>query len=390
LSDTQLANDRALVAAALAGDEPALGRLLASQQRAAYNTAYRLLGNEADARDAVQDGFVQAVRAVRHGTARPRSTDRFAAWLRRVVANAALAQLRRRPSFRAVPADEVAAPLPTPEHADPAWVAERREARGDILRALLTLPDAQRVALTLRESEGLPAVEIADLLGVSPNAVHMLLFRARRGFRAAYEGLGAEPQEVGCPQFRGLLAAAADEDLEVSAVGDLAAHLESCELCRRELDGLRRARRLAALLPLLATPADWNPVAAAIPAASDGVAKTTGAEVAAAETVPAATPAPVTAAAASAGFVAKLGGPAAAKAVAVALAAAIGVVAVAAPLVPTATDPVAAPTASARPAVPSPVVPLVPALSPSLVASPGSSPGVAPSPSPSPSPTGQR
>src|ERR687887_569473 len=186
--DRPPADEEALVASALAGDEAALGRLLSRHQQAAYNVAYRLLGSEADARDAVQEAFLLTVRAVRGEGAPPRDIARFAPWLRRVATNAALGELRRRPSFRPGPMDEIADPVSTGEYGDPTRAAERREARGDVLRALLTLPDRQRAALTLREYEGFSYDEIAALLGVSRGAVERLLFRARRGVCDGYGG----------------------------------------------------------------------------------------------------------------------------------------------------------------------------------------------------------
>src|SRR5215217_6770109 len=123
--------------AALAGDEAALGRLLAVHERAAYNVAYRLLGREADARDAVQDAALLALRAIRGDGAPPREADRFGAWLLRVVTNAALGQLRRRPSTPPLSVDAAAEVLPAPARHEPERAALRREARGDVLRALL-------------------------------------------------------------------------------------------------------------------------------------------------------------------------------------------------------------------------------------------------------------
>ena len=105
----------------------------------------------------------------------------------RVVANAALSQLRRRPSFRSISVDEVAEVLPG-GRGEPEREAERRETRGDVLRALLALPDAQRVALTLREYQGLSYAEIASMLGVSHAAVEKLMLRVRRGLCVAYYG----------------------------------------------------------------------------------------------------------------------------------------------------------------------------------------------------------
>ena len=166
------------VAAALAGDDDALGR-------GAYRIAYRLLRREADARDAVQEGFLHAVRAIRGG-APPREIDRFRPWLLRVVANAALDRLRRRTRLPRVSGEAQ---------------AERRESRADVLRALLALRRTQQLALSLREYYGLSDAEIATVLGSTHAAVAQLLFRARCGFRAAYEGTTAVAPPAGCSQL---------------------------------------------------------------------------------------------------------------------------------------------------------------------------------------------
>ncbi|MBA2451053.1 MAG: RNA polymerase sigma factor, partial [Chloroflexi bacterium] len=79
---TPRAEENALTASALDGDEQALGRLLAIHQQATYNVAYRVLGSEADARDAVQEAYLLAVRAIRGDGAPPRDVDRFRGWLR--------------------------------------------------------------------------------------------------------------------------------------------------------------------------------------------------------------------------------------------------------------------------------------------------------------------
>ena len=377
------ADDSALTAAALAGDEEALGRLLGMHQQTAYNVAYRLLGSEADARDAVQEAFLRAVRAVRGEGARPREADRFPAWLRRVVANAAMDQLRARPSLRQVTVDVVAEVLPGPDRTEPARAVERREARGDVLKALLSLPDAQRAALTLREYEELPYADIAAELGVTHSAVETLLFRARREFRAAYEGIAAAPGPVGCEELGHLLAAAADDELSAAGWRELDAHLERCPHCRQELDQTRRSRRLYALIPLLSLPAlkEWNPVAQALTAAGHaGAAHAAGGLTASAATAgpPAATIGTTTAtSAAGGGLVAKLAGLSGAKAAALVAAAGLGVAAVATPLVTTNARPEATPTlvggpATSVPAVASPAAgsPAAPAASPAAPSAP--------------------
>ena len=167
-----------MVASARAGDEEALGRLLMLHERVAYRVAYRLLRREADARDAVQEGFLHAVRAIRGG-APPREADRFEPWLLRIVANAALDRLRRRTPVQRVSVDVVAHALPAPDRLGPARQAEQRESRADILRALFALPRTQQLALTLREYHGLSYAEIATVLGTIQPAVEQFMCRAR-------------------------------------------------------------------------------------------------------------------------------------------------------------------------------------------------------------------
>src|SRR5207249_4316704 len=100
-------------------------------------------------------------------------------------------------------------------------------------------------------------------LGISRSAVETLLFRARRGFRAAYEGVVTTDQPVGCPELAPMLSKMVDGELQLAASRELSTHLRGCRRCRRELDELRRTRRLHALIPLLAAPAGWSWAAAA-------------------------------------------------------------------------------------------------------------------------------
>ena len=237
-----------LAAAALAGDDDALGRLLTLHQRPAYRIAYRLLRREADASDAVQEGYFHAVRAIRGG-APPREAGRFAPWLLRIVANAALDRLRRRTPVPRISLDAVAHVLPAPEQLGPLREAERRELRANVLRALFALPRAQQLALALREYQGLSYDEIATVLRVTHAAVEQLLFRARRGFREAYEGASAMAESAGCPELAPLLSAMLDDELGAAAGRDLTAHLGGCSRCRRELQALRRLRPLHTLVP---------------------------------------------------------------------------------------------------------------------------------------------
>jgi len=162
----------ALVARALAGDQEALGLLVARYTGSVRRVTRAILG---DADDAAQDGLLLAlVRLDQHDRTRP-----FGPWLLRIVANAAIDRRRRRRVRQAVALDDNLAggsPLPDAE-------AERR-ALGERLRtALSELPERYRTALVLFDVEGYSHAEIAEILGVAPGTVRSAVFHARRRLR---------------------------------------------------------------------------------------------------------------------------------------------------------------------------------------------------------------
>ena len=131
----------------LANDE-ALGAMLDALRQSAFNLAYRLVRRPEDAADAVQDAFVLAVRATRGDTAAPRDANRFRPWLLKIVANVALGQLRRKRSDVTSSLDDLPLEPADTRGEQPLAALMRRERRGDVLNALLVLPDDQRAALT--------------------------------------------------------------------------------------------------------------------------------------------------------------------------------------------------------------------------------------------------
>src|SRR5256885_16107161 len=93
-----MASDQAdLVAAAKAGDRRAFDALVKATYADAYTLAYRLTGNEEDARDVVQDAYLRAYKGVK----RFRGDAQFSTWLYRIVANCASTHLAKRSRTRA-------------------------------------------------------------------------------------------------------------------------------------------------------------------------------------------------------------------------------------------------------------------------------------------------
>jgi RNA polymerase sigma factor (sigma-70 family) len=224
----------------------------------AFNLAFRLLRRAEDAADALQDASIQAVRAARGTTAAPREPAHFKPWFLKIVTNVALGQLRRKRPGGSVSLDEIDGDLSDSRAEQPLSVVERREQRGDVLAALLALPDAQRAALTLREYQGLTYDEIGETLGMNRGSTTALLYRARTTFRAAYEGVAARRKPLGCAKLTPLISAMLDDELEAASWTRTDSHLAACPRCTRELRMLRRSQQLHSIVPLLAPPTAWT------------------------------------------------------------------------------------------------------------------------------------
>jgi RNA polymerase sigma-70 factor (ECF subfamily) len=176
-----------LLARLRAGDEAAYEELVREQMPVLLRVARRLLHSEEDARDAVQDAFVSAFRALPNF----RGDSRLGTWLYRIAVNAALARLRARGAGDEVSLDDwlprFAADGHPAEAAEP-WPAdagtEARERREQVRRAIDRLPESYRTVVILRDIEELSTDEAAEALGISPGAVKVRLHRARQALRS--------------------------------------------------------------------------------------------------------------------------------------------------------------------------------------------------------------
>ncbi len=185
-------DEAALVADLRAGSETAFERLVRAQAGRMVAVARRLLGNESDADDAVQEALLSAFKSI----------DRFEAssslgtWLYRIVVNTSLMKLRSRKRRREWSIDDL---LPTyyddGHRQDPrsAWTATsddllgREETRAMIRTCIDELPEDYRNALLLREIEGLDTDRTAETLDVTSANVKTRLHRARQALRTLLE-----------------------------------------------------------------------------------------------------------------------------------------------------------------------------------------------------------
>lgn len=154
----------------------------------AYNVAYRVMGNPDDAQDCVQDAFISAYRNLD----KFRQDSKVSTWLYRIVVNACLMRLRkdRRAKTMTQPEGEVeqvlADPSPSAEEA-PERAALNKELGQHLEAGLAALPDELRIAVTLRDVQGLSNVEAAEVLETTVSAFKARLHRARVQLRSYLE-----------------------------------------------------------------------------------------------------------------------------------------------------------------------------------------------------------
>jgi RNA polymerase sigma-70 factor (ECF subfamily) len=183
-------NDAAVVAQVLGGDRDAYRALVERHSRAVFRLAYRMMGNEQDAEDVVQETFLKAYRSLRNFEER----SKFSTWLYRITSNCALDLIRKRQRHEQkrepepLEESEVVAQLPA---ADP--TPDRLTLSGELGKqigaAMCELSPMERAAFVLRHHEGQTIEEIGRQLGLEPSATKNSIFRAVQKLRRALEPL---------------------------------------------------------------------------------------------------------------------------------------------------------------------------------------------------------
>jgi RNA polymerase sigma-70 factor (ECF subfamily) len=181
--------DAELVARARSRDEAAVRSIMQSNNRRLYRLARGILRNDSEAEDVVQETYVRAFTNLE----RFRGESSLSTWLARIAMNEALGRLRRqRPSVEwtslpqgALEAQIIQFPLSSAD--DPEKSMAQREIQRVVEHAIDELPEAFRIVLITRVSEGMNVEETADILGLKPETVKTRLHRARTMLRDQVE-----------------------------------------------------------------------------------------------------------------------------------------------------------------------------------------------------------
>ncbi|MEY3283034.1 MAG: hypothetical protein RIR86_1047 [Acidobacteriota bacterium] len=187
LATNEIEDERRLVSLAQGGDHQAFDHLINLHQGRIINLAQRLLSNHQatnrdDAYDVAQEVFIKFYRHLDQFN----PTQQLSSWLYRITVNTChdftRSQRRRTP----VSLEEVLEERIIPEPAGNDNVEKKailRQEQNMILKALATLTEKERVAIVLRDIEGLSSEEVAAILGSSPTTVRSQISSARSKLR---------------------------------------------------------------------------------------------------------------------------------------------------------------------------------------------------------------
>ena len=175
-------NDHAAIQAVLSGDKEAYGALVKQHSQSLFRVAWRITGNEADAEEVVQEALLRGYRKLETFESRAN----FGTWIYRIAVRCALDRVscRTRDEDSRIGEDpEQDEVQVADEAAGPERLLLSREIGALHELAMQDLTTTERTAFVLRHLEGRSGEEIAEALGIVPNAAKQAVFRAVQKLR---------------------------------------------------------------------------------------------------------------------------------------------------------------------------------------------------------------
>lgn len=161
------------------GDQAAYYELYKLYSRSMYNVSYRIVNDEVDAEDVLQESFISAFNSLHHY----RGDSTFGAWLKRIVINKAINQLHKKKLER----------IPDDDRWDVKEDEEVDALEGypftveKVKKAIELLPDGYRSVLSMYLFEGYDHAEIGEVLGVSESTSKSQFNRAKKKLKEILE-----------------------------------------------------------------------------------------------------------------------------------------------------------------------------------------------------------
>lgn len=263
-------SDAILLERARGGDRRALEDLLDRHQRTVYRFGLKMCRDPEDAKDVLQETLLAVARTVKDF----RGASSVSTWLY-TIARSFCIKKRRRSKF--APEHEESLDAREPGAAarrvhDPARGPEEelagRQVEAALERAIGALDPMYREVLVLRDVEGLTAPEVAEVTGLTVEAVKSRLHRARVSVRQAVGPLlgiaepaaapAAPPAEgrapAPCPDIVELFSRHLEGEISASVCAELEEHLARCPGCQSRCDALQRTLAACRAAPLPEVP----------------------------------------------------------------------------------------------------------------------------------------
>ena len=183
--------DRTLVERVQRGDKRAFDVLVLKYQHKVVKLVSRYVRDPSEVMDVVQEAFIKAYRALPSF----RGESAFYTWIYRIAINTAknylVAQGRRPPDgdIDSGDVDQIEGETELKDNATPERLLLRDEIEETVMDAIAQLPEDLRVAITLRELEGLSYEEIAEAMDCPVGTVRSRIFRAREAINKRLQPL---------------------------------------------------------------------------------------------------------------------------------------------------------------------------------------------------------
>ncbi len=179
-------NEQLLLEKAKDGDVASFEELIEGYQKKIFNLAYRIIGNYDDAADMAQEALIRIFRSI----ASFKEQSSFSTWIYRITTNVCLDEIRKRKNKKVISLDEEIRMEDgemkrqfMSDDIQPDAAAEQKELRTIVSNAINSLPEDQKIVITLRDIQGLSYDEISTVLNCPAGTVKSRINRARQALK---------------------------------------------------------------------------------------------------------------------------------------------------------------------------------------------------------------
>jgi len=163
----------------LKGDQEAFSTIVKYYQQQAFALTFRILGDEEEAKDAVQEGFIKIWQHIESY----KPANKFSSWMYRIMANCAIDRVRKIRRRNEVAMEEFSEKISKNYLGDPDVAMDNKE-MARIIRILAgNLPEKQQLVFILRDIQCMESAEVQVILGLSETNVKSNLHHARKSIR---------------------------------------------------------------------------------------------------------------------------------------------------------------------------------------------------------------